>query len=75
MTRLLCYTLNAKGSFLPSDERALAIVGTRGPTSYGREVAEHLTAELAKNGMTIVSGLARGIDGIAHRAALDSRIG
>lgn len=57
---------------MPSDERALAIVGTRGPTPYGREVAEHLTAELAKNSMTIVSGLARGIDGIAHRAALDN---
>ena len=64
--------LYIKGSLLPADERALAVVGTRSPTSYGREVAEHLTADLAKNGVTIVSGLARGIDGIAHRATLDN---
>ena len=64
--------LYVKGSFLPADERALAVVGTRSPTSYGREAAANLTADLAKNGITIVSGLARGIDGIAHRAALDS---
>ena len=61
-----------KGSLLPSDERAVAIVGTRGPTSYGRDVAARLSADLAQNGITIVSGLARGIDGIAHRAALDA---
>lgn len=61
-----------KGSILPSDERAVAVVGTRGPTSYGREAAAALTKDLASNGITIVSGLARGIDGIAHRAALDA---
>ena len=61
-----------KGSLLPSDERAVAIVGTRSPTSYGREVAARLSADLAQNGITIVSGLARGVDGIAHRAALDA---
>jgi DNA processing protein len=61
-----------KGELLPSDERSVAVVGTRGPTSYGREVAATLTSELARNGITVVSGLALGIDGIAHRAALDS---
>lgn len=61
-----------KGTLLPSDERAVAVVGTRSPTAYGREVAAALTADLAHNGITIVSGLARGVDGIAHRAALES---
>ncbi len=61
-----------KGTLLPSDERAVAVVGTRGPTSYGREVAAALAGDLARSGITIVSGLARGIDGIAHRAAIDS---
>ena len=64
--------LHYKGTLLPSDERAMAVVGTRSPTVYGREVAAALTADLARNGITIVSGLARGIDGIAHRAALES---
>ena len=61
-----------KGTLLPSDERSVAVVGTRGPTSYGREAAAALSADLARNGITIVSGLARGIDGIAHRAAMDN---
>ncbi len=61
-----------KGELLPSDERSVAVVGTRSPTSYGREVAATLTADLARNGLTIVSGLALGVDGIAHRATLDA---
>jgi len=61
-----------KGTLLPTDERAVAVVGTRSPTTYGREVAASLCTDLARNGITIVSGLARGIDGIAHRAALES---
>ena len=61
-----------KGSTLSSDERAMAAVGTRNPTSYGREVAAVLAGDLARKGITIVSGLARGVDGIAHRAALES---
>ncbi len=64
--------LYIKGSFLPADESSVAVVGTRSPTSYGREVTANLTADLAKNGLTIVSELARGIDGIAHRAALEN---
>ena len=61
-----------KGDLLPSDERAVAVVGTRAPTSYGRQAASVLTADLARSGITIVSGMARGIDAVAHRAALDN---
>ncbi len=58
---------------LPSSEQSLlAVVGTRAPTQYGKLVVEKLTAELAARGFTIVSGLARGIDTIAHRTALKS---
>lgn len=52
--------------------RFLAVVGTRRPTSYGREVAYSFTYELAQAGFVIVSGLAHGIDAIAHQAALDA---
>jgi DNA processing protein len=61
-----------KGELLPSDERAIAVVGTRSPTSYGREAAASLTTDLARTGITIVSGMALGIDAVAHRAALDN---
>lgn len=52
------------------DRWAVAIVGTRRVTPYGRQVTEELVTALVQNGVTIVSGLARGIDAIAHRAAL-----
>ena len=61
-----------QGEILAADERSVAVVGTRSPTGYGREAAAFLTSDLAKNSVTIVSGLARGIDSIAHRAALES---
>jgi DNA processing protein len=48
----------------------IAIVGTRKPTSYGREVAHRLTYELAQKGVIVVSGLALGTDAVAHRGAL-----
>lgn len=51
----------------------VAIVGTRKPTSYGREVTERFAYELAAKGVVVVSGLALGVDAIAHRAALDAR--
>jgi DNA processing protein len=64
--------LFVQGSIEPGDERAVALVGTRHPTPYGRKVAKALAEGLARAGATIVSGLARGIDGIAHRGALDA---
>ncbi len=51
---------------------AVAIVGTRKPTSYGKEVTYRLAFDLASKGIVIISGLAIGVDGIAHRAALDA---
>jgi len=51
---------------------SVAIVGSRKPTSYGKEVTYRLSYELAKRGIIIISGLALGVDGIAHRAALDA---
>ncbi|HKD74160.1 MAG TPA: DNA-processing protein DprA, partial [Ktedonobacterales bacterium] len=64
--------LYVRGELLPADERAIAIVGTRRVSAYGRQTTQQLARELAEQGMTIVSGLARGIDGIAHTAALDA---
>jgi DNA processing protein len=61
-----------RGSLTPEDDWSLAVVGTRRPTFYGREVAEQIVGDLARNRITIVSGLARGIDATAHRAVLDS---
>lgn len=59
-----------KGEFKPVDERALAVVGTRKITGYGKMVTENFTTELVAAGFTIVSGLARGVDSEAHHAAL-----
>jgi len=64
--------LYVRGSLAPEDDWSLAVVGTRRPTYYGREVTEHIVGDLARNRITIISGLAKGIDATAHRAALDS---
>jgi len=64
--------LYVRGSLLPEDEWCLAIVGTRRTTVYGRQVTEEIVADLARSKITIVSGLARGIDSIAHRSALEA---
>jgi DNA processing protein len=64
--------LYIKGAFAPADEWAMAVVGTRKATAYGREVTRSLVSDLARSGVTIVSGLARGIDAAAHQAALDA---
>lgn len=52
--------------------KTVAIVGTRKPTNYGREVAAKIASDLAKNGVVVISGLALGIDGIAHRSAIEA---
>lgn len=64
--------LYIKGALAPEDDWALAVVGTRSASAYGKEVTRTLCSELARNKMTIVSGLARGIDAAAHVAALDA---
>lgn len=58
------------GELLPRDGFAIAVVGTRMPTRYGRLVTERLVADLVEAGVTIVSGLARGVDTIAHAEAV-----
>ncbi len=62
--------LYARGELLPEDDFAVAIVGTRRITPYGRQVTEELASFLAAGGITVVSGLARGVDAAAHTAAL-----
>jgi len=64
--------LFVRGAFAPVDDWAVAVVGTRRLSAYGRLVTHDLATALARNGITIVSGLARGIDGVAHRAALEA---
>ncbi|MBM4288249.1 MAG: DNA-protecting protein DprA [Deltaproteobacteria bacterium] len=64
--------LYVKGTILPADQAAVAVVGTRKPSFYGRKASHRLAAELCRRQVTIVSGLARGIDTAAHQAALES---
>jgi DNA processing protein len=61
-----------RGEVQASDSLAVAVVGTRTPTIYGREATLRIVSELAAAGITIVSGLALGIDAIAHTAALEA---
>jgi len=60
------------GELLPGDEWAVAMVGTRQASIYGREAATRIADGLVRNGITVVSGLARGIDAVAHKTALAS---
>ena len=61
-----------RGEFSEADDWAVAIVGTRRMSSYGQEVAERVARAMAGNGVTVVSGLARGVDSVAHKAALEA---
>jgi len=62
--------LYMRGDLMAADDWSVALVGTRRATAYGRQVAEEMAQGLARNGITVVSGLARGIDSVGHRAAL-----
>jgi len=64
------YVLYVRGKLVKSDARAVAIVGTRTMTGYGREVTQKFSSDLANYGITIVSGLALGVDAEAQRSAL-----
>ncbi|MFC2065990.1 DNA-processing protein DprA [Chloroflexota bacterium] len=64
--------LYVRGSLLPEDEWCLAVVGTRRASVYGKQVTEELVTDLAQSNITIVSGLAKGIDSIAHQSALSA---
>jgi DNA processing protein len=64
--------LYVKGEIREQDEKAVAVVGTRSASHYGRRVAHDLCRGLASLGFTVVSGMARGIDGVAHDTALDA---
>jgi len=59
-----------KGSLSENDKYSIGIVGTRQPSNYGKTFAEKFSSELAGQSISIVSGMARGIDSIAHKAAL-----
>ena len=63
--------LYVKGDLSAADEKAVAIVGSRSASDYGRKVARNICRGLASLGFTVVSGMARGIDGMAHETALD----
>jgi len=62
--------LYTRGKFVDSDDYSIAVVGTRQPTNYGKIQAEKIVTDLVAQNITIVSGLARGIDSVAHTSAL-----
>lgn len=64
--------LYVKGEILPQDQSAIAIVGSRRTTHYGRSITQRFSQELCRSGYTIISGLARGIDTEAHQAVVNT---
>ncbi|MBN1903283.1 DNA-processing protein DprA [Candidatus Sumerlaeota bacterium] len=62
--------LYTKGTLIPEDRYSVGVVGSRQNTSYGRRICEEIVGDLAKKGITIVSGMARGIDSLAHHFAI-----
>jgi DNA processing protein len=64
--------LYVRGELHPEDEWAVAVVGSRRITPYGRQVAQEIASFLARNGVTVISGLARGVDTVAHTEALQT---
>jgi DNA processing protein len=62
--------LYLKGEMKPDDFWSVAIVGTRRVTAYGRQITDELASYLAQNGITVISGLARGVDAIAHQSSI-----
>jgi len=65
--------LYVNGALLPQDETAVALVGSRRASHYGLETCERLAYDLAVRGITVVSGMARGIDSAAHRGSLRAK--
>ncbi|MDP3995190.1 MAG: DNA-processing protein DprA, partial [bacterium] len=66
------FLLYYRGTLPKHEDFLIAVVGSRKYSTYGRQMAQRLTAELARNGLTIVSGLALGIDGIVHETTLET---
>ncbi len=64
--------LYIKGKLYPKEKYPLAVVGTRKVSNYGRQVTDYFVKALAQAGLTIISGLALGVDGLAHRATLEA---
>jgi DNA processing protein len=64
--------LYVRGELTTADEMALGVVGTRRISTYGRQATARLVTDLVARGMTIVSGMARGVDAVAHTAALEA---
>lgn len=65
--------LYVKGSFIKKDKYAVAIVGSRNMTEYGKRITEMISSELVSYGITVVSGMARGIDTVSHKGALKAK--